>query len=69
MTPSQLQALACEDCPADIRCTTLQGLNGPVLTVVITHEPTCPWLARVAPEGATLVRERGIVRHTARTTA
>lgn len=72
MTPAQLQALACEDCPAGIQCARLQGLAGPVLLVVVTHEPTCPWLARVAPndtEDATVVSEGGIVRHKARTAA
>jgi hypothetical protein len=69
MTPSQLQALACEDCPAEIRCARLQGLRGPVLAVVIDHEPTCPWLARVAADNITTVFEGGIVRHQARITA
>lgn len=67
LTPGQLEALACEDCPAQVRVGRLQGLAGVVLAVVVDHAVTCPWLARVAPEGAaTITGQGGIVRHQSR---
>jgi hypothetical protein len=62
-TNPELQALACEDCPAVITETTNPGLGGPVRTVSVEHERTCPWLARVAPDGATLATPWGILMH------
>ena len=46
----------CDDCPATVHTSTGASAvtDEPVLVVVVEHEPTCPWLARVAPDGATL---------------
>lgn len=66
LTPGQLQASACEDCPAEIRVSRGTGLLGLVLVVAVEHEPTCPWLARVAPGGAVRPSDRGVVMHSVR---
>lgn len=58
-----LAALACEDCPAEVNCGLGQGIAGPVLVVSVTHAPTCPWLARVAPGGVTKATRFGILMH------
>ena len=61
-TPN-LPALACEDCPAVIHRSRGTGLGGAVLVVAVEHEPTCPWMARVAPDGATMSGADGVLLH------
>jgi len=63
MTATDLDALACGDCPATITKTRGEGLFGGVLVVTVLHDPSCPWLARVAPDGATMSTPAGIVIH------
>lgn len=64
MTTPDLQALACEDCPAAVHHQTQQGLDGPVLVVAVTHAGTCPWAARYVPaDGYVLAVEGGLLRH------
>ena len=65
MTETNLDALACEDCPATVSAAKGRGMFGDVLIVAVIHEPTCPWLARVAPESATVANEHGILIHAA----
>jgi hypothetical protein len=65
-TEADVPGLACEDCPAVMHLSRGVGVGGPVLTVVVEHEPSCPWLARVAPNGATISTEAGILMHVAR---
>lgn len=62
---ADLSSLACEDCPATMHTSRGRGVLGPVLVVSVVHERSCPWLARVAPQGATTVREEGILIHSA----
>lgn len=65
MTRDELQALACEDCPA--AATAQRGPNAEgrmTLTVVVEHEDSCPWAAANVPEGgALLVKQDGILWH------
>lgn len=68
LTTAQLQELACPDCPASVHGSRGQGLAGLVLVVVVEHEPTCPFLARSAPQGATLAVPGALLRHVARET-
>ena len=67
-TSSEIQALACEDCVGRMHLSRCQGINGPVLVAVVEHEPTCPWLARVASSGATIASAAGILTHRFRDT-
>ncbi|TDD35259.1 hypothetical protein E1287_14200 [Actinomadura sp. KC06] len=66
MNRDDLQALACEDCPAVVHVSRGQGLSGPVRVVVVEHEASCPWLTRVAPDGATVPGALGVLTHRAR---
>ncbi|WP_109507221.1 hypothetical protein [Nocardioides speluncae] len=68
-TPPDLAALACEDCPAEVHTEAGAGLFGPVRIVTVVHDDTCPWLTRVAPEGATHVSAEGILMHVFRDVA
>lgn len=64
MTTAELQALACEDCPAAVTIQRGQGIAGPVLVVFVVHEDSCPWAARCVPlGGATLIRANAMLRH------
>lgn len=64
-----LQSLACEDCIAEILLDWHRGIGGRVLLASIRHEDTCPWLFRVAPQGATLTGPHGILMHWSNATA
>lgn len=66
LTPAELLALACEDCPAEIYVSRGTGLLGVVLVVAVEHEDTCPWMARVAPGGAVRSTDRDVVMHSVR---
>lgn len=63
INPEQLLTEACEDCLAVVTATMGKGIGGPVRVVSVEHERTCPWLARVAPESATIVTAEGILMH------
>lgn len=64
MKLSELQARACEDCNATITVQRGQGVDGPVLVVVVEHAGTCPWAHRHVPAGgATLARSGALLRH------
>lgn len=65
MTAAIPAELACEDCPARVHVTSGAGLQGPVRIVTVLHAETCPWLARVAPDGVTHATAEGIVIHAA----
>jgi hypothetical protein len=59
-----LQELACPDCPVAAFVQRGEGVTGPVLTVIVRHDPTCPWFARCVPaDGATLLGHGVILRH------
>lgn len=64
MRLSELQALACQDCDAATTVSRGQGVDGPVLVVVVTHRDSCPWAGRHVPAGgATLVKAGAMLRH------
>lgn len=64
MTPTELQALACEDCPADITVQRGHGITGPVLVVLVAHDPNCPWCrVHVPVGGAALAVPGALLRH------
>jgi hypothetical protein len=61
MTDFDMQALACEDCPAEV----IVGRTDGVLTVAVEHEPSCPWLTRVVGGRTTRVESSlGVLVHT-----
>jgi hypothetical protein len=61
---TELQALACEDCPARVTVQRGRGIAGPVLVVVVEHHRTCPWAGRFVPvAGATVTRPGALLRH------
>jgi hypothetical protein len=64
-----IAALACEDCCARLHLSRGRGIAGPVLVAVVEHELTCPWMARVAPEGVTMSGSSGVLMHVLRDTA
>ncbi len=65
MTTEELQALACEDCPAQTTVQRGADTDGRmVLTVVVEHEDSCPWAAANVPVGgALLVKPAGLLWH------
>ncbi|SFE49940.1 hypothetical protein SAMN04487819_11518 [Actinopolyspora alba] len=65
MTTSELQALACPDCPASITSQRSTGAEGPILVVGVEHAGTCPWAAAYVPaEGYVLAVAGGLLLHT-----
>lgn len=64
MKLEDMQALACEDCPADVNVQRGQGVAGPVLTVTVVHDDSCPWAAVCVPAGGvTLARPNALLQH------
>lgn len=69
MTPEELKALGCQDCPAVLRINKHvqrrdDGMMHRTLAVEVTHDSTCPWAAANLPEGEqTWVKPTGTVRH------
>ena len=63
---SDMEALVCADCLAEVSVPRGIGVYDSVRVVSVGHESTCPWLARVAPEDATLSYDFGVLVHFAR---
>lgn len=63
-SPSELHALACEDCDAEVTVQRGHGIAGPVLAVTVVHRDTCPWAVRCVPVGGALLTKPGaLLRH------
>lgn len=61
---SELKALACSDCPADVTVQRGKGVNGPALVVYVVHADSCPWCTAHVPVGGATIIERGaLLRH------
>lgn len=56
---SDLAGKACDDCIPAVELSRQRGIAGPVLVAVVTHQATCPWAARVTPDGAVVMAPAG----------
>jgi hypothetical protein len=69
VTPEELKALGCQDCPARIKIhrhvENVDGMMRRVMSVDVAHDSTCPWALVNLPDGErTWAKPAGTVRHT-----